>query len=148
MAEFDDHEVRLRSTAAHQESDDLRESSIGELLKRLADDAAALVRQEIALAKVEMSEKGKEVGKGAGMLGAAGVIALLAAGTLTAFLVLALGEVMPHWLAALLVGLVYLAVAGFLAMKGKKQVQTASPPVPEQTIETVKEDVEWLKNRK
>ncbi len=127
--------------------EELREASIGELVKRLTEDAGNLVRQEFALAKTEMTEKGKEVGKGAGILGGAAVLALLAAGVLTAFLVLVLDEFMPSWLAALIVGLVYLAIAAFLAKRGQKALQQAKP-VPEQTIETVKEDVEWLKNQR
>lgn len=127
--------------------EELREASIGDLVKRLTEDAGNLVRQEFALAKTEMTEKGKELGKGAGILGGAAVLALLAAGVLTAFLVLVLDEFMPTWLAALIVGLVYLAIAAFLAKRGQKTLQQAKP-VPEQTIETVKEDVEWLKNQR
>ena len=127
--------------------EELREASIGELVKRLTEDAGNLVRQEIQLAKTEMTEKGKEVGKGAGILGGAAVLALLAAGVLTAFLVLLLDLFMPTWLAALIVGVVYLAIAAFLAKRGQTALQQVKP-VPEQTIETVKEDVEWLKNQR
>ena len=127
--------------------EELREASIGELIKRLTEDAGNLVRQEIQLAKTEMSEKGRQVTKPAGMLGGAAVVALLAAGVLTAFLVLVLDEFMPTWLAALIVGLVYLGIAAFLAKRGQAQLKQITP-APEQTIETVKEDVEWLKNQR
>ncbi len=127
--------------------EELREASIGELVKRLTEDAGNLVRQEIQLARTELTEKGKAAGKGAGILGAAAVIGLLAAGVLTAFLVLVLDAFMPAWLAALIVGLVYLAIAFVLAKRGQKTLQE-NKPVPEQTIETVKEDVEWLKNQR
>ncbi len=127
--------------------EELREASIGELIKRLTEDAGNLVRQEIQLAKTEMSEKGRQVTKPAGMLGGAAVVALLAAGVLTAFLVLVLDEFMPSWLAALIVGLVYLGIAAFLAKRGQAQLKQITP-APEQTIETVKEDVEWLKNQR
>jgi uncharacterized membrane protein YqjE len=136
-----------RVAGADAPREDLREASVGELVKRLTEDAGNLVRQEIQLAKTEMTEKGKQAGKGAGMLGAAAVVGLLAAGVLTAFLVLVLDTFMPTWLAALIVGLVYLAIAAFLALRGKKAL-VENKPVPEQTIETVKEDVEWLKSQR
>jgi hypothetical protein len=81
------------------------------------------------------------------MLGGAGVVALLAAGALTAFLILALDEAMPAWVAALIVTAVYGAIAGVLALVGKNKVQAGTPPVPEQTVDSVKEDVRWTKQR-
>ena len=126
---------------------DLRERPIGELLKQLSQETTTLVRQELELAKAEMAEKGKKAGKGAGMFGGAGVVGLLALGALTAALILALDTAMDGWLAALAVGLVYAAVAGVLALSGKKEVQQATPPIPEQTVETVKEDVQWAKTQ-
>jgi uncharacterized membrane protein YqjE len=129
------------------QDNDLRERPIGELLKQLSQETTTLVRQELDLAKAEMAEKGKKAGKGAGMFGGAGVVGLLALGALTAALILALDTAMDAWLAALVVGLVYAAIAGVLALTGKKEVQQATPPVPEQTVETVKEDVQWAKTR-
>ena len=126
---------------------DLRERPMGELLKQLADDTGTLVRKEIELAKAEMSQKGQQLGKGAGMFGGAGVAGLLALGALTAAAILALDAYVASWLAALLVGAVWAAVAGALALAGKEKVTEATPPVPEQTIETVKEDVEWAKTQ-
>ncbi len=126
---------------------DLRERPMGELLKQLADDTGTLVRKEIELAKAEMTQKGQQIGKGAGMFGGAGVAGLLALGALTAAAILGLDQYVASWLAALLVGAVWAAVAGGLALAGKDKVQEASPPVPHQTIETVKEDVEWAKTQ-
>ena len=128
-------------------TDDLRERPIGELLKQLSRETTTLVRQELELAKAEMAEKGKQAGKGAGMFGGAGVVGLLALGALTAALILALDTAMAGWLAALVVGVVYAAIAGVLALTGKKEVQQAVPPTPEQTVETLKEDVQWAKTR-
>src|SRR3712207_708366 len=93
---------------------DLRDRPIGELMKQLAEETSTLVRQELELAKAEMTQKGKKAGVGIGLMGMAGVAALLALGTLTAFLVLALDGVMPNWLAALIVGLAWAAIAGVL----------------------------------
>ena len=128
-------------------SADPRDHSIGELVKDLATETSTLVRQEIDLAKAEMTERGKRAGKGAGMLGAAALVGLLAAGALTACLIAALDKAMATWLAALVVTVVFGAIAAALAMAGRKQIQEAAPPVPEQAIESVKEDVQWAKTR-
>jgi len=101
---------------------DLRDQPVGELLKQLANETSTLVRQELELAKAEMREKGRKAGPGLGMIGGAGVVALLALGTMTAFVILALDEAMPAWLAALLVTAIYAGVAGFLYMRGKDKV--------------------------
>jgi amino acid transporter len=93
-----------------------------------------------------MREKGKKAGPGFGMIGAAGGVALLALGALTACLILALDGVMPNWLAALIVAVVYGAVAAVLYMRGKEKVDDAGSPAPRQTIETVKEDLQWAKH--
>ena len=130
-----------------QSSEDLKDRPIGELLRQLSQETATLVRQEIDLAKAEVTEKGKKAGMGAGMFGAAGIVGFLALGALTAFLILALNEFLPAWAAALIVTVVYAAIAGLLAMQGKEKVREASPPVPEQTVETVKEDIQWAKNQ-
>jgi putative superfamily III holin-X len=129
------------------EGTDLRERPIGEVARDLTRDLSLLVRQEVELAKSEMAEKGRTAAPGLGMIGGAGVVGLMAAGALTAFAVLVLATFLPEWLAALIVGLVLAAVAYVLVMQGKERVKEAGPPVPEQTIETVKEDVEWAKTR-
>jgi Flp pilus assembly protein TadB len=126
---------------------DLREQSLGELLKQLSEETTRLVRQELELAKAELTQKGKQAGAGAGLFGAAGAIGFLALAALTTCFILALNAVMPAWLAALLVVVVYGVVAAVLAMRGRAKVKQATPPVPEQTIETVKEDVEWAKTQ-
>jgi len=127
--------------------DDLRDRPLGELVKQLADQTGTLVRQEVDLAKAEVAQKGQQLGKGAGLIGAAAVIGLLGAGALTAFLIMLLDGALANWLAALIVGVVLAAIAAVLALQGKKKVQAAAPPVPEQTVETVKEDVEWAKTQ-
>ena len=114
---------------------------------RAAEAVVTLAKQELQLAKAEMTEKGRKAGPGLGMIGAAAGVGLLAAGALTAFVILVLDEAMATWLAALLVGLVYAAVAGALLLMGKARVRDAGPFVPEQTIETVKEDIEWAKTQ-
>ena len=126
---------------------DLREQPLGELLKQLSEETTRLVRQELELAKAELTQKGKQAGAGAGLFGAAGAIGFLALAALTTCFILALNAVMPAWLAALLVAVVYGVVAAVLAMRGRAKVKQATPPVPEQTIETVKEDVEWAKTQ-
>lgn len=125
----------------------LEERSTGELVGQLTDQTKRLVQQEMELAKAELSEKGKKAGLGAGMFGAAGLFGLFAFGALTATAIGVLDTAMPFWLAALIVTVVYGAIAGVLALTGKKKVTEATPPVPEQTVETVKEDVAWTKQR-
>ncbi len=125
----------------------LSERSTAELLKQLSDQTATLVRQELELAKVELTEKGKQAGIGAGMFGAAGMVGLYALGALTAAFILALSLAMSGWLAAIIVAVVYGAIAGALALTGKTRVSRGVPPAPEQTVETVKQDVEYVRER-
>ncbi|MEA2211372.1 MAG: hypothetical protein QOF83_1320 [Solirubrobacteraceae bacterium] len=125
----------------------MSDRSIADLLKQLSDQTATLVRQELDLAKAELTAKGKQAGLGAGMFGGAGVFALYAVGALTACLILALSTAMAGWLAALIVSVVYGAVAGVLALAGKNKVQAGVPPLPEQAVESTKEDVQWTRQR-
>jgi uncharacterized membrane protein YqjE len=127
---------------------DLRDHGTGELIKDLSGQVSRLVRQEVELAKLEMIEKGKKLGVGAGMLGGAAVAALLMLGSLTAFLIIVLALAMPWWAAALIVTAVWGVVAAVLALRGRDEIREMGKPVPEQTIETVKEDVQWLKHRR
>jgi MFS family permease len=135
------------ATESHA-GEDLRERPVGELVKQLADQTSTLVRQEIDLARAELTAKGREAGKGAGLFAAAAVVGLLAAGALTAFLIMLLDGALANWLSALVVGVVFAAIAGALAMAGRNRMKRATPPVPEQTLETVKEDVKWAKTRR
>jgi uncharacterized membrane protein YqjE len=126
---------------------DLHERPIGELLKQLSQETTTLVTQELDLAKAELAQKGQQAGKGVGMFGGAGVIGLLALGSFTAFLIMLLDGAMPNWAAALVVAAVYAAIAGVLALQGRNKLNEATPPVPEQAVESVKEDVQWAKTQ-
>ena len=126
---------------------ELRERPIGEVAKNLTSDLSLLLRQEIELAKAEMAQKARTAAPGLGMFGGAGVVALCAAGALTASLVLVFSLFLPDWAAALIVGVAMAAVAFVLIRQGKERIADAGKPVPKQTIETVKEDVEWAKTR-
>ena len=124
-----------------------RDRPTAELMRELTDQTTTLVRKEIELAKVELAEKVKKAGVGAGMFGAAGLFGVGAFAAITACLIWALSTFMAGWLGALIVGVAYTAIAGVLALRGKKQVQQATPPVPEQAVDSTKEDLEWLKIR-
>jgi uncharacterized membrane protein YqjE len=126
---------------------DLRERPVGELLKQLSEETTTLVRQELELAKAEVAQKGQQAGKGVGMFGGAGIVGFLSLAALTAALIMALDKAMPNWAAALIVAVVYGAIAGVLALQGRNRVKEATPPVPQQTVESVKEDVQWAKTR-
>ena len=125
----------------------MRNRPLGEIATALTRDLSLLARQELELAKAEMAEKGRVAAPGLGMVGGAGVAALMAAGALTACAVLALSTVLPAWLSALLVAAALAAGAYVLFRLGKEQVEKAGVPIPEQTIDTIKEDVEWAKAR-
>ena len=133
--------------ADYQAQTEARERPTAELLKEFSDQATALLRKEIALAKVEVAEKGKKAAVGAGMFGGTGVFGIYAFGALTACAILALATALAAWLAALIVGVVYGAIAGVLALRGKAQVKRATPPLPEQAVDSTKEDLEWVKTR-
>jgi uncharacterized membrane protein YqjE len=121
------------------------ELSVGELVQRLSHQTATLVRQELRLASVELQQKGRRAGKGAGMFGGAGVVALYGVGALTAAATVGLGTLLEPWIAAAIVGVVLLAVAGTLGLSGKKQVEQATPPLPERALESAKRDVHEVK---
>jgi uncharacterized membrane protein YqjE len=125
---------------------ELSDRSVSDLLKQASDQTATLVHQELELAKAELTTKGKQVGVGAGMFGGAGVFGLYAFGALTAAIILALGLAMTGWLAALIVAVVYAAIAGGLALQGKRRVKAGAPPMPEQTVQSVKADVQSTKD--
>ena len=123
------------------------EASAGDLVKQLSEQTSRLVREEVELAKAELAIKGKQAGVGAGMFGGAGVLGLFALGALIAAAIAALDLAMATWLAALIVAVVLGAVAGVVALMGRNKVQQAMPPVPEDSVESVKEDVQWTKTR-
>ncbi len=133
--------------AAQTHDERVQEASLAELVRQLSEQTSLLARQEVELAKAELVTKGKRAGIGAGMFGGAGIFGLYAAGAVTAAAVLGLATAVTAWLAALIVGAVLAALAGVLALQGKTKVQQATPPVPEQATESVKEDVQWTKKR-
>jgi uncharacterized membrane protein YqjE len=119
---------------------------VGELLKELSTQTSTLVRQELELARLELTEKGKAAGFGLGMFGGAGAFGFWALGALTATVILLLATAMKSWLAALIVTAALCVIAGVLALTGRTKLSQATPPKPEQTTESVKEDVQWTKN--
>ena len=121
------------------------EPTLGALVHDLSQQVPELVRSEMRLAQAEMTEKGKRAGLGIGMFSAAGLLAFFGLAGLLTTAVLALDLVMPAWLAALLVALALLAAAGVVALLGKKQVDQATPPVPQHAVEGVKEDIATIK---
>lgn len=125
---------------------DLRDRTISELVGRLSREASLLIKQEMDLAKAELAVNGRVVGIGAAMIGAGGMFGMGAFAALTAAIILALALVMPAWLAALVVTILYGAVAGSMALAGKQRVSKAQPLIP-QTLETLKEDLDWIKHQ-
>jgi uncharacterized membrane protein YqjE len=118
---------------------------IGALVHRLSEQIPELVRSELRLAQAELTEKGKRAGLGIGMFSAAGLLAFLGLSTLVATAILALALVLPGWAAALIVAVLLFAGAGIVALVGKKEVEQATPPAPERTIASVREDVATVK---
>ena len=123
------------------------EQSVKDLLQQASQQTAKLVQQEIRLAQLELQEKGKRAGLGAGMFGASGLVALYAVGALLTGVILLLATALAPWLAALIVAVVLGLVAGVVALRGKKELERGVPPVPEQTVETVQQDVKTVKRR-
>jgi len=121
--------------------------STSELVKQLSEQVSALVRDELRLGHLEMTRKGKQAGAGIGMLSGAGLVALYGVGCLIACAVLAISEALAAWLAARIVGMALLAVAGMAALLGKGRLQRATPPVPAEAAANVKTDVEVIKER-
>ncbi len=128
-------------------SQELREQPVSELVKQLSQETGTLVRQELELARAEMSEKARVAKAGGAMLAGAALVGLLAAGAMTACLIAALATVMATWIAALIVAVAYVAAAAPLAAAGRTRLKQATPAVPQQTQDSVKEDVEWAKTR-
>jgi uncharacterized membrane protein YqjE len=134
------------STAANfSSSGSAGDASTSELVTRLTQQSTELIRNELRLAQAEMTEKAKHAGVGAGLFGGAGVVALYGVGALIATIILALSLLIPAWLSALIVTIVLFAIAGIVALMGKKQVTQATPAAPRHTIESVKQDVDTIK---
>ncbi|HWD64992.1 MAG TPA: phage holin family protein [Solirubrobacteraceae bacterium] len=121
------------------------QASVAELVKRLTEQTSRLAHQEVELAKAELALKGKRAGLGAGMFGGAGVFGAYALGALATAAILGLAQGVASWLAALIVAGVLALVAGVVALIGARKVKQAVPPIPEQTVETVREDLEYAK---
>src|SRR5215212_3368542 len=126
---------------------DVNELPVSELVQRMSQQTADLVRSELELAQVEMKEKGKRAGIGAGLFGGAGLITVYAVGALIATAILGPSEAVDPWLAALIVTVVLFVVAGVSALMGKKQVEQATPPQPEQAMRSTKRDLDEVKGR-
>ena len=122
----------------------LDEQSTGELVQHASEQITQLVREEMALARAELTEKGRHAGMGAGLIGGGGLLALYGLGVLLVVAVLALDEVMPAWLAALIVAVAVFIAAGVLALLGRRQVQQATPPMPEQAAQSVRADMDRM----
>lgn len=137
-----------RATYEPPSRQDPSEASLGELVSQVTQQIPELVRSEIRLAQAELAEKGKKAGMGAGMFGAAGVLALYGLGALFATLILVLALFLPAWAAALIVTGLIFAVAGVAALVGKKKVQQATPPKPERALDGVKQDVATVKGER
>ncbi len=135
----------MESTTRNRPTGDDR--SVGELVQQLSSQTSTLIRQEMRLAQAELQEKGKRAGLGAGMFGGAGLVALYGVGALIAAAIMVLGTALDPWLAAVIVGVVLLAVGGLLALIGKRQVRQATPAKPEQALESVQRDIDEVKAR-
>jgi hypothetical protein len=123
------------------------EHTTGQLVTMLSEQVSVLIRDELKLARLEMTSKGKQAALGAGMFGASGVIAIYGVGCLLACAIIAISGSVAAWLAALIVGAALMAAAGCTALLGKRRLASAGPPVPEQAMASVKADVEEIKER-
>jgi hypothetical protein len=135
-----DTSTRFRGTADG-------DKSLSDLVQDLSRHTSTLIRQEMRLAQAELTEKGRHAGKGAGMFGGAGVVALYGVGALIAAAILGLATVLEPWIAAAAVGVGLLVIAGIVALTGKKEIEEATPPTPELAIESVQRDVDTVKAR-
>jgi MFS family permease len=124
-----------------------QDRSLADLARQLSNQTTELARHEVELAKAELQVKGKRAATGGGMFGGAGALGVYALGALTAAIIAGIAEALPVWAAALIVAALYGAIAGILALRGKKKVQQATPPLPEETVQSVKEDVRYTKQR-
>jgi uncharacterized membrane protein YqjE len=135
------------TVAANERMNNLRERPLGEVAKDLTNDLSLLVRQELQLAQAELKQQGRSMVPAVAMFAGAAVAGLCALGAMTAFLVILFSLFLDDWLAALIVTLLLAGAASVLALQGKKILERAKRPPLEETIETVKEDVQWAKTR-
>jgi len=124
-----------------------RQESVPDLVKELTRDISELVRQEIELARVEMTEKGKKAGLGVGMFGGAALLGMAVVGGSMATIIILLDLAMPLWLASLVTTILYGAAAALLALRGRDELKETGAPIPERTKQSVKEDIQWAKTR-
>jgi uncharacterized membrane protein YqjE len=129
----------------HRETPRTEDASLGQLTGELSQQVSRLVRDEIRLAQVEMKDKGKRFGRGAGLMGAGGVIALFGVGCLVAAAVLGLDLAWPTWLSAIVIGAILLIIAAIVGATGRNQMRQGTPPMPREAMESTKEDIEALK---
>jgi uncharacterized membrane protein YqjE len=134
-----------QDTRSDPHTADPADASTSELVKRMSTQVSELVRGELELARAELTEKGKRAGAGAGLAGAGGVVALYGIGALIAAAIAALDIVLALWLAALVIGVVLLIVAGVLALVGRKELRQAAPPVPKDVVDSVQQDVQTVR---
>ena len=134
------------TSAWNPPAEDLSHQPVTQVLQRVTGESKTLIGGEMQLARAELTSKVKTAGKGAGLLGAAGVVAVFGALAFTAAIILALAIIMPPWGAAMLVALAYLAIAGILALSGRNQVKAATPFVPEQTVRTLTDVVQRVQS--
>lgn len=130
---------------ADRAAEDPAETSVGELIGNISDDLTRLFRQEVELAKAELRQEAAKAGKAAGMLGGAGFAGYLAVVLLSFALVFALGNVMDLGWAALIVAAIWGVIGAVLYANGRKKLKTVDP-VPHRTVDTIKEDAQWLRN--
>jgi hypothetical protein len=131
--------------SVNEQPGDLRDRSTADLVKGVTELVPRLVREEMALAKAEVTEKGKHAGVGAGLLGGGGLFAYFGLAVLIAAAVLGLSEAVEPWLAAVIVAVVLFVIAGILALVGKGQLKRGMPPVPAQAVDSTKQDVQAVK---
>jgi hypothetical protein len=124
-----------------------QEHSTGELVKMLSEQVSVLVRDELKLAQLEMTSKGKQAAIGTGMFGASGVVAAYGVACLLACAIIAISGAVAAWLAALIVGAALMAAAGCVAALGRGRLHRATPPVPQETVASVRADVDEIRER-
>lgn len=143
---MDEREPIMTAHVGHQPAG-ASERSTAELIRQAAEQIALLIRDELRLARLEMWEKGRHLGRGAGMFGVSGVLALFGTGAVVTAAILALALVLPGWAAALIVGAVLLAAAGLLALLGRNQVRTAAPLLPQEASKSIRRNIDEVRER-